>query len=247
MVGVPPHRQPAQHKCRAEFGDDHSDMDVMRRAADADHEQAERAAGQRRADEVEAMGGPRRLRHRLQSDRNRQHADRNVDRKQPRPGAERQDAGGDRRAGRGCGGHHQRVVAKTAAHQAARIDEADQRAVDAHHAAGAKSLQRARHQQALERPRAGAGQRCQREQHQSGEINPLVADDLAERAERQQRRHQHDLVDIDDPDHVGRADVQVGRNGGQRDIGNRRVERSHRKRREDRRDRPAPALRRQAV
>ena len=74
-----------------------------------------------------------------------------------------------------------------------------------------------------------------------------MADDFAERAERQQRRDQRDLIDIDDPDHVGRADMKVGGDGGQGDVGNRRVQRGHRQRGEDRRDRPAPEFRGQAV
>jgi hypothetical protein len=143
--------------------------------------------------------------------------------------------------------HHKRVVAEAAAEQVARIDKADQRAVDAHHAAGAKPLQRARHQQALQRPRAGAGERCQREQRQAAEIDALVADDLAERAERQNCCHQCDLVDIDDPDDIRRADAQVGGDGGQRDIGNRGVERGHGKRGEDRENGPSSALGRQTV
>ncbi len=108
------------------------------------------------------------------------------------------------------------------------IDEADQRRVHAHDAAGAEPLQRAGDQQARQRPGQRAAERCQREQDQSAEIDALVADDLAERAERQQRRHQRDLVDVDDPDHIGRADVKIGGNGGQRDIGDRGVERGHR-------------------
>ena len=41
-----------------------------------------------------------------------------------------------------------------------------------------------------------------------------MSDDLAERAKRQQCRDQRDLIDIDDPDDVGRADVKVGGDGG---------------------------------
>jgi hypothetical protein len=74
-----------------------------------------------------------------------------------------------------------------------------------------------------------------------------MADDFAERAERQQRRDQCDLVDIDDPNHVGRTDMEVGGNGGQRDVGNRRIQRGQRQRGKDRRDRPAPEFRRQSV
>ena len=74
-----------------------------------------------------------------------------------------------------------------------------------------------------------------------------MADDFAERAERQQRRHQRDLIDIDHPDHIGRADMEVGGNRRQRDVGDRRIQRGQRQCSEDRRDRPAPEFRGQAV
>ena len=41
-----------------------------------------------------------------------------------------------------------------------------------------------------------------------------MADDLAERAQRQQRRDQDNLVDIDHPDGLGRADMEVDRDCG---------------------------------
>jgi len=103
------------------------------------------------------------------------------------------------------------------------------------------------YQQAFERPGAGAGERGRREQREPAEVNALVSHDLAERAERQHRREQRDLVDIDDPDDIGRAHMQVGGNRGQCDIGDRGVERRHRKRGEDGKDCPASALRRQSV
>ena len=55
-----------------------------------------------------------------------------------------------------------------------------------------------------------------------------MSDDFAERAERQQGRHQRDLVDVDNPDDVGGADMQVGRDRGKRDVRDRGIERGHR-------------------
>jgi hypothetical protein len=81
----------------------------------------------------------------------------------------------------------------------------------------------------------------------SVDVDTLMADDFAERAERQQGRDQRDLVDVDHPDHVGRADMEVGGNGRQRNVGDRRIQRGQRQRGKDRRDRPAPEFRRQAV
>jgi hypothetical protein len=74
-----------------------------------------------------------------------------------------------------------------------------------------------------------------------------VADDLAERAERQYRGDDDDLINVHHPNNIGRAHVKIGRHRRQRDIGDDGVERAHRQRREDRRYRPAPLLRRQAV
>jgi hypothetical protein len=67
-----------------------------------------------------------------------------------------------------------------------------------------------------------------------------MADDVAERTQRQQRSDDGELIDIDDPDHVSRADIEIGGNGGQRDIGDHGVERAHRQRGEDREHRPSP-------
>jgi hypothetical protein len=166
----------------------------------------------------------RRTRQRLQSDPHRQHAERDVDRKQPRPRTERQDGRGDRRPECEGGAHHQRVMAKTTAEHMGRVDEANQRRIHAHDAAGTKPLQRPRGQKTGQRPRQGAAERSQREQQKSANIDALMADDFAERAERQQRRDQRDLIDIDDPDHVRRADMEVGGNRGQRDVGDRRIQ-----------------------
>ncbi|MGY3364522.1 hypothetical protein ACVWZL_001647 [Bradyrhizobium sp. GM2.4] len=99
---------------------------------------------------------------------------------------------------------------------------------------------RARNQQAVQRPGHRAEQRGDGEQDQAAEIDALVPDDLAECSQRQQRRHQRDLVDVDHPDRLLRAHMQVAGNGGQRDVGDRGVERRHRQRGEDRGNGPAP-------
>ena len=140
-----------------------------------------------------------------------------------------------------------RVVTEAAALQVPGIDETNQRRIHAHDAAGAEALQHARSQQAGQRPRAGAGERGQREQQKSREVDPAVTDDFAERRERQQRRHQRDLIDVHHPDDVGRPDMQVGRDGGKCHVGDRGIERGHGQRGENRRRRPIPALGRQAI
>ena len=219
----------------------------MRRAADADEEEAEAACGQGRARKIERVLCARRFRQGLQADPDCDHAEGNIDREQPRPCSDRKDPGGNRRPERERRSDHERVVAEAAAQHMRRVDEADQRRVYAHDAAGAQPLQRPRRRQAGQRPCEGAAKRGQREQQQAAEIDPPMADDFAERAERQQRRDQRDLVDIDHPDHVGRADMEVGGDGGQRNVRDRRIQRGHRQRGKDRRDRPAPEFRGQAV
>jgi len=52
-------------------------------------------------------------------------------------------------------------------------------------------------------------ERRNREQQETAEIDPFVTDDLAKRAERQQRCNQRDLIHIDDPDRLRRADMKI--------------------------------------
>jgi hypothetical protein len=51
-----------------------------------------------------------------------------------------------------------------------------------------------------------------------------VPDDFAKGCERQQRRHQGNLIDVHHPDDVGRADMQIGRDRGQSDVGDGSIE-----------------------
>jgi hypothetical protein len=97
----------------------------MRRAADADNEEAEAGGRECRADEIEGVDGPRCRRQGFQPDCQRDQAERKIDGKQPGPGPKRQYAGCNRRSEGECGRDHQRVVAEAAAQQAAWIDEAD--------------------------------------------------------------------------------------------------------------------------
>ena len=87
-------------------------------------------------------------------------------------------------------------MAQAAAQHAARVDEADQRGVYAHGAAGAQSLQRPGDQKTGQRPCAGASERGQREQQKAGQIDALVSDDFAERAERDVQNARAQVDDI---------------------------------------------------
>jgi hypothetical protein len=117
-------------------------------AADADDEETEAACCQQRAEEIEGVHGPGRRRQGFQADAHRDQAEGNVDREQPGPRANSQDAGCDGRPQREGGRDHQRVMAVAAAEQSARIDEADQRRIYGHDAAGAEPLQRPGDEQA---------------------------------------------------------------------------------------------------
>ena len=119
-----------------------------------------------------------------------------------------------------------------------RIGEAHQRRVDAHDPGRAKALHDARHRQQQQRVRQRAEQRCQREQQQPRQIDPAIADDLAQRCQRQQRDRDRQLIAVDDPDRKGRAGVQIPGDGRQRDIGDGAVDHRHDKPERDGEDRP---------
>lgn len=247
MIGVTPRQDKAERERRDQLDGHDYRRQIMRGAADARDEQPEAEGREKRAEEIKAVIGARRLRQHCKADAGRDEAERDVDGEQPRPRTDREDRRRDRRPEGEGGGDHQRVVAEGAPQHPAGIDETHQRGVDAHDAAGAEALQGACDQQAVQRPRDRAEQRGDGKQDQAAEIDALVPDDLAERTKRQQRRHQRDLVDIDHPDRLLRADMQIGGNGRQRDVGDRGVERGHCQRREDRCDRPAALLGWQAI
>jgi hypothetical protein len=106
------------------------------------------AAASREPGKSKACGRSRGVRQCLQADQHRNEAEGDVDGEQPAPRPDRKNAGGDGGAEREGGRHDERVVSEPAALQAAGIDEANQRGIHAHDAAGAEPLQHARDQQA---------------------------------------------------------------------------------------------------
>ncbi len=74
---------------------------------------------------------------------------------------------------------------------------------------------------ATRRARRPRGEREQREAHH---VDPLLPDDLAERRDRQQRRHHGELIGVDDPDRIGRVDAEIGGDRRQRGVGDGGVE-----------------------
>jgi hypothetical protein len=128
-----------------------------------------------------------------------------------------------------------------------RIDVADERHIDAHDPGRAKPLQDARNRQERQRIREHAKQRGDRKQQQPGDIDAAVADDFAERGQRQQRDRDRELVAVDDPDRKSRAGMKVARDGGQGHVGDRAVHHRHDEADCNRQDRPATLRLGQAV
>ncbi len=92
MIGMTPGQDPAEHERAHELSDNQRRRRLVGGAADADDEEAEAGAGQRCTGEVEGMFGARRLRQRLHADQQCNDAERQVDREQPGPGPESEDA-----------------------------------------------------------------------------------------------------------------------------------------------------------
>ncbi len=177
----------------------------------------------------------------------REDAERHVDAEQPAPVCHRQHRRGDGRAERGGGCDDEGVDADSAPEVALRIGEAHQRGVHAHDAGGTQALDDARDAQGEERGRQSAGERGEGEHRESGLRDAPVADDLAERGERQQHHQDRELVGVDDPDGRGGARAEVARDGGQGDVDDGAVEHRHADREQDRGDRPVAARYGQAV
>ncbi len=115
--------------------------------ADAVHagdDQSERERIEEHAQKIEAAAGARRRWQRPRRHYERNHSDRHVDQKQPMPGGDRQDRRRDARASGRADGDHHRYVADPLAKPRVRIDEADERDVDAHDSRRAQALNHAR-------------------------------------------------------------------------------------------------------
>ena len=107
---------------------------------DAGDDEPEREGVENDALKIEAPGRAWRRRQRPGRHHQREHADRDVDQKQPMPGGDRKDRRGDARAPSRRHGHHHRHVADPLAKPRVRIDESDERDVDAHDSRRAEAL-----------------------------------------------------------------------------------------------------------
>ena len=219
----------------------------MSDTVDGGNTKAEHDRAHQRALPVEGMAAARGMRQGPHSDHHRRDAERNVDRKQIRPGRRRQDAGGQRRPDRGGHRHHQRIDADAAPQHPMRIGKPDQGRVHAHDSGRTKALHDTRDGQQDQRVRQRAEQRGKREQQQPRPIDPAIAEDLSQRREREQRDRYRELITIDDPDREGRAGVQILGDGRQRDIGDRAVHHGHNQAQRDGENGPVALRHRQAV
>ena len=165
-------------------------------------------------------------------------ADRHVHREQPGPGRDRQDPRRHRRADRRGDGADRRVEPDAAPEPAARIDEAHQRAVDAHDAGRAEALDDPGDGQRQQRIRQRAAERGDGEDDQPVLIDAAIAVDVAERGQRQQRYRHGKLVGVHHPDRRRGAGVEIARDRRQRHIGDRAVQHRERQAECDGQDRP---------
>ena len=209
-------------------------------AVERGDEQAEGDRVQHRAQRIERMAGPRRSRQEAARQQQGHNSGGHLQREQPGPGQHRHDRRRDRRAGGGGSGDHQRVEADAAAEFIARVDEADQRAVDAHDAGAAETLQHAAEHQHRQRRRERADERCRGVDHEAPDIDAAMAVDVAHRGERQQRDGDRELIRVHHPDRFGRRHLHVVRDGGQRDVGDRGDQDRHRDGDGDREHRSPP-------
>ncbi len=146
----------------------------------------------------------------------RQDRERHADGEHPRPWRHGENQAARRRRQRGRDGDHDAVEPHAAPELPRRIDGADERRHDAERRRRAQRLHRADDEKEGQRLREEAHRRRDREDDLADLVEPLEADPVAERREREQRHHQHELVH-GDHQHRGRVvHLQIVRDGGQR-------------------------------
>ena len=196
-------------------------------SVDAGDDEPERERVENDAQKIEAPGGARRRWQRPRRHDERHHADRHVDQKQPMPGGDRKDRRRDARASGRANGDHHRHVADPLAKPRVRIDEPDERDVDAHDSRRAQALNDAREGEHGECRRERAGERSDGEEGKPPPIDAPVAQHVAERRQRQKRDGDRELEGVDDPDRVLRRDRELARHRRQRHGDDGAVEHRH--------------------
>jgi hypothetical protein len=143
------------------------------------------------------------------------------------PGGDRQDRRRDARATGRTNGHDHRYVADALTEPRLRINEPDERDVDAHDSRRAQALNHPREGEHGEIRRERAGERSHSKERKPPPIDAPVAQDVAERRQRQKRDGDRELEGVDDPDRVLRRDGELARHRRQRHGDNGAVEHRH--------------------
>src|SRR6516165_7743079 len=78
-------------------------------------------------------------------------------------------------------------------------------------------------------------------------VDAAIAEDVAERSQRQQRYDDGELISVDDPDRLSRARADLPGDCRQRDVGDRAVEHRHDEAGDERQDRPIALRKRKSV
>jgi hypothetical protein len=158
----------------------------------------------------------------------RQGADRDVNQKQPSPGRDRKDRRRDAWASRRGHGDDHRHIADALAELRVRVDESDERNIDAHDPGGTQTLHQPSDRQRVERWRDRTGERGKGEQREPGPVDPAIANRVAERRQRQQRYCDCELKGVNDPDRILRRNRQFARHSWQCNIDDVPVQHGHR-------------------
>ena len=114
VTGLTAQQQCAEDHSTNQFRNYDTGCGAVRGAADSEDEKAEADSGQQCAGNIEGMAGARCLWQGPHTDQQRGETERNVDREQPWPCCDRQNARCERRTKRESGGNNERVVAEPA-------------------------------------------------------------------------------------------------------------------------------------
>ncbi len=226
-LDLPPDERNAEYDADGDLNQRQRGCSALADLVDACDDEPEREHVENDARKIEAPCGARRRRQRPRRHHERQRADRHVDEKQPMPGGDRQDRRCDARASGRANGDHQRHVADPLAKPCMRIDEPDERDVDAHDSCRAEALSDARKDEHAECRRERAGERSDGEEGKPPPVHAPVAEHVAERRERQQRYGDRELESVNDPDRALRSDSELARHRRQRDRDDGSVEHRH--------------------
>ena len=169
-----------------------------------------------------------RLGHEAEGREEREHADRNVDEEDPRPGERlRQPAAEHEAEGRAADGDRGPDAERLRALLPLGERRRDDRERGGGDESGPEALQRAEADQLARARREPVQERRRREDDEADEEEPLAAEKVAGATAEQEEAAEHERVRIDDPLEVGLAQAEVLLDGREGDVHDRRVEDDH--------------------